>query len=37
MSVLKIDDLHVSIDGKEIIKGLDLTIEQGKIHAIMGP
>ena len=37
MSVLIIDDLHVSIDGKEIIKGLDLTIEQGKVHAIMGP
>ena len=37
MSQLEIKDLHVSIDGKEILKGLDLTVEQGKIHAIMGP
>jgi Fe-S cluster assembly ATP-binding protein len=37
MSQLEIRDLHVSIEGKEILKGLDLTVEQGKIHAIMGP
>jgi Fe-S cluster assembly ATP-binding protein len=37
MSQLEIKNLHVSIEGKEILKGLDLTIEQGKIHAIMGP
>lgn len=37
MSQLEVRDLHVSIDGKEILKGLDLTVEQGKIHAIMGP
>ena len=37
MSQLEIKDLHVSIEGKEILKGLDLTVEQGKIHAIMGP
>ena len=37
MSQLEIKNLHVNIDGKEILKGLDLTIEQGKIHAIMGP
>ena len=37
MSQLEIKNLHVSIDGKEILKGLDLTVEQGKIHAIMGP
>ena len=37
MSQLEIKNLHVSIDGKEILKGLDLTIEQGKVHAIMGP
>jgi len=37
MAQLEIKNLHVSIDGKEILKGLDLTIEQGKIHAIMGP
>lgn len=32
-----IQDLHVSIDGKEILKGLDLHIGGGEIHAIMGP
>ena len=37
MSQLEVKDLHVSIEGKEILKGLDLTVEQGKIHAIMGP
>lgn len=37
MSQLVIRNLHVSIDGKEILKGVDLTVEQGKIHAIMGP
>ena len=37
MSQLEIRNLHVNIEGKEILKGLDLTIEQGKVHAIMGP
>ncbi len=37
MSDLVIKNLHVSIDGKEILRGLDLTVEQGKVHAIMGP
>jgi Fe-S cluster assembly ATP-binding protein len=37
MSELVIKNLHVSIDGKEILKGVDLTIKQGEIHAIMGP
>ena len=37
MSQLEIRNLHVSIENKEILKGLDLTIEQGKVHAIMGP
>ncbi|MDQ3006810.1 MAG: Fe-S cluster assembly ATPase SufC [Chloroflexota bacterium] len=37
MSQLEIKNLHVNIDGKEILKGLDLIVEQGKIHAIMGP
>jgi len=37
MSALTIKNLHVSIDGKEILKGLDLEIKQGEIHAIMGP
>jgi Fe-S cluster assembly ATP-binding protein len=37
MSELVIKNLHVSIDGKEILKGLDLTVRQGEVHAIMGP
>ena len=37
MSQLEIKNIHVNIDGKEILKGLDLTVEQGKIHAIMCP
>jgi Fe-S cluster assembly ATP-binding protein len=37
MSQLEIKNLHVSIEGKEILKGVDLTVEQGKVHAIMGP
>jgi len=37
MSELIIRNLHVSIEGKEILKGLDLTIGQGEVHAIMGP
>lgn len=37
MSQLEIRDLHVSIEGKEILKGFTLTIPQGEVHAIMGP
>jgi len=37
MSDLVIRDLHVSIGEREILKGLNLTIEQGSIHALMGP
>jgi len=37
MSSLQIQDLHVSIDGKEIIRGLTLEIPKGQVHAIMGP
>jgi Fe-S cluster assembly ATP-binding protein len=37
MSQLEIKNLHVSIENKEILKGLSLTINQGEIHAIMGP
>jgi Fe-S cluster assembly ATP-binding protein len=34
---LQIQDLHVSVEGKEIIKGVNLTVEKGEVHAIMGP
>src|SRR5512141_2887983 len=37
MSQLEIKNLHVNIEDKEILKGLSLTINQGEIHAIMGP
>ncbi len=37
MHTLKIDNLFVEIDGKEILKGLALEIKSGEIHAIMGP
>lgn len=37
VSVLEIKNLHVEIDGKEILKGVNLTIKQGEIHAVMGP
>ncbi|MCS6993070.1 MAG: Fe-S cluster assembly ATPase SufC [Anaerolineales bacterium] len=37
MSSLEIKNLHVGIEGKEIVKGLSLTIHPGEIHAIMGP
>ena len=35
--MLKIENLRVEIDGQEIIKGLDLEVGRGEIHAIMGP
>src|ERR1700749_2062244 len=37
MPLLEIKNLHVEIDGKEILKGLDLTVNGGEVHAIMGP
>ena len=37
MATLKIKNLHVSIEDKEILKGFDLTVNTGEIHAIMGP
>lgn len=36
-STLEIKDLHVSIEDKEILKGVNLTINTGEIHAVMGP
>jgi Fe-S cluster assembly ATP-binding protein len=35
--MLKIENLHVSVDGREILKGLSLEIPAGEVHAIMGP
>ena len=35
--MLEIKDLHASINGKEILKGINLNIKKGEVHAIMGP
>jgi Fe-S cluster assembly ATP-binding protein len=35
--MLEIKNLHVEIDGKEILRGFDLTVPKGEVHAIMGP
>ena len=35
--MLEIRNLHAGIDGKEILRGIDLTVNKGEIHAIMGP
>ncbi|HIC82386.1 MAG TPA: Fe-S cluster assembly ATPase SufC [Kiloniellaceae bacterium] len=35
--MLEIKNLHATVDGKEILKGIDLTIAPGEVHAIMGP
>ena len=37
MATLEIKNLHVSIEDKEILKGVNLTINTGEIHAVMGP
>ncbi|MCC7359162.1 MAG: Fe-S cluster assembly ATPase SufC [Anaerolineales bacterium] len=36
-SVLEIRNLHVSVENKPILKGVDLTVKQGEVHALMGP
>ena len=36
-TMLRIEDLHVAVDGKAVLKGLDLTVGAGEVHAIMGP
>jgi Fe-S cluster assembly ATP-binding protein len=35
--MLTIDNLHVKVDGKEILKGLTLAVPRGEVHAVMGP
>ena len=35
--LLRIDDLHASVDGIDILKGVDLTVNKGEVHALMGP
>ena len=35
--LLEIKNLHASVDGKEILKGVDLVIRRGEVHAVMGP
>jgi Fe-S cluster assembly ATP-binding protein len=37
MSLLELKNLHVSVDGHEILKGIDLAVNPGEVHAIMGP
>lgn len=37
MSDLQIVDLHVSVNNREILKGVNLTVRQGEVHALMGP
>src|ERR1043165_2650940 len=35
--MIKINNLHASVDGKEILRGIDLEVKAGEVHAIMGP
>ena len=35
--LLRIEDLHVSVEGQPILKGVDLTVDSGRVHALMGP
>lgn len=37
MSKLTIKNLHVSVEGNQVVRGLDLSVNQGEVHAIMGP
>jgi len=37
MSLLEIKNLHASVESREILRGVDLTVERGQVHAIMGP
>src|SRR3954447_1424869 len=35
--MLEVKNLHVKVDGKQILKGVDLVVDKGQVHAIMGP
>ncbi len=37
MPLLEVKNLHVTVDGKQILNGLDLAVNKGEVHAIMGP
>ena len=37
MKLLEINDLHAAVEGKEILKGVNLSIGEGEVHAVMGP
>jgi Fe-S cluster assembly ATP-binding protein len=37
MAMLEVKNLHVEVDGRQILNGLDLTVNAGEVHAIMGP
>ena len=37
MKTLEIRNLHVDVEGKNILKGVDLTVKEGEVHALMGP
>ena len=37
MSLLEIKNLHASVEGKEILRGIDLSVGRGEVHALMGP
>src|SRR5438067_5761091 len=37
VATLEIHDLHATVEGKQILKGIDLVVRQGEIHALMGP
>ena len=36
-NILTIEDLHVDVEGKKILRGLDLSVPEGEVHAVMGP